>query len=291
MPSSLTNDLSWQLGDTGVIINDDLTPGAAYIDIEKAPGWDSAPFRETKRDHEGVDGGFMDAVYEQGRDVSLTGTVYFNGNPIFPFLDRLKANWAPSNVLVPLYFRSNEVGTRVLFVKPLGVKYDIDTGLRIGATAIQFSAYAEDPRIYTDFQNDFTLTVGATVYTGIGFPFGFSFGFGGVSSTTDGVTMTVGGNRPTPPLFTITGPVVNPHIYNVTTSNEMSFNTTLGVGETLVIDTQYRTVRFMGTSNRRGTMMSTGWFFLQPGSNFIRFRSENASDTGTLLIQYRDAWR
>lgn len=291
MPSSLTNDLSWQLGDTGVILNDDLTPSEPFIDIDKASGWDSAPFRETKRDHEGVDGGFMDAVFEQGRDVSLTGTVYFNGNPVFPLLDSLKANWAPSNVLVPLYFRSEEVGTRVLFVKPLGVKYDLDTGIRVGATAIQFSAYAEDPRLYTDYLNSYTLTVGATVYTGFGFPLGFPFGFGGVSTTTDSVLLPVGGNRPTPPIMTITGPVVNPYIYNDTTNNVMRFQITLGATDTLVIDTQYHTVRLGGTSNRRSTLTLPGWFFLEPGENTIRFRSENATDTGTLLVQYRDAWR
>lgn len=287
--TTLVNDTTFQLSDTGLILNDDQTPNAPYVDIETVSGFDNAPIRQTKRDHEGVDGGFMDAEFETGRDISLTGIVFANNNPMETYLDSLKANWAPSASLVPLYCNTIETGIRVLFVKPLGVKYDWDSLRRLGMAAITFSAYAEDPRIYSQTLNTLVISLGAIISTGFAFPFAFPFGFGGVSTTSDGIIVTNGGNRPTPPVFTINGPVTNPVIMNDTVSAEMDFNIDLALGETLVIDTQHRTVRLNGTANRRAFMTKPGWFMLQQGDNFIRFRGTAGS--GTLSVAYRSAWR
>jgi hypothetical protein len=293
--STLVNDTTFQLGDNGVVLNDDTQLGIPFVDIEVVGGLDSAPFRQTKRDHEGVDGGFMDAEFEQGRDISLSGVVYANGNPMETFLDSLKANWGPSGVLVPLYIFTIETGLRVVFVKPLGCQYDWDALRRTGMAAITFTAYAEDPRIYTGTLITSILPLGATVFSGFGFPLGFPFSFGGVSTTTDGVYVYNNGNRPAPVVMTITGPVINPIIMNDTTNSIMQFNITLSSIDTLTVDTQYHTVRLNGVTNRRSTLITPGWFMLQPaptatlGANFIRFRSSGG--TGTLTIAYRASWR
>lgn len=286
---TLVNDLTFQLGDTGVVLNDDFTVGAPFIDIDKVSGLDSAPFRQTKRDHEGVDGGFMDAEFETGRDITLEGTLYGNGNPIEPVLDLLKANYAPSKTLVPFYFRSADVGTRFLQVKPLGVAYDWDSARRTGTTALRFSMYAEIPFLFDINQTSVTIPVGATVFTGFAFPLGFSFGFGGVSTTSDGENFFNTGNRPAPITFTMTGPLTNPTIISDTAGTHMDFNITLSATDTLTLDTYYRTVRLNGTANRRSLMTNAGWFQMLPGTNFIRFRSQ--AGTGTLNVTYRSAWR
>lgn len=293
MPS-LVNDTTFQLTDTGVVLNDDTVPNVPFIDIETVTGLDSAPFRQTKREHEGVDGGFMDAEFETGRDISLQGVVYSNNNPTETFLDALKANWGPSTTLLPLYYYTLETGLRVIYVKPLGCQYNWDTLRRVGMTAITFTAYAEDPRIYSGSQLVSVIPVNATVFTGFAFNFGFNLSFGGVTNTSDGQFVYNLGNRPAPIVMTITGPVTNPIIVNDTVSSLMAFNITLGVGDQLVIDTQYRTVRLNG-ANRRSTMTYPGWFDLQPapiaagGANFIRFRSSGG--TGTLTLTYRASWR
>lgn len=294
MPS-LVNDATFQLTDTGVVINDDTVLNVPFIDVEVVTGLDNAPYRQTKRDHEGVDGGFMDAEFEQGRDISIQGILYANNNPIETFLDRLKANWAPSQVLLPLYIYTIETGLRVVYVKPLGCQYDWDALRRLGMAAITFTCYAEDPRIYSGTLQTTIIPMGATVFSGFSFNLGFNFGFGGVSTTTDGQFVYNVGNRPAPVVMTIAGPMVNPIIMNDTTSSVMQFNITLSSLDTLTIDTQYHTVRLNGTANRRSTLLTPGWFMLQPdpiagaGANFIRFRG--ASGTGTLTVAYRASWR
>lgn len=286
----LTEDLTFRLGDDGVILNSDST-GFPFVDIDSVKGLDSAPFRTTQRDHEGDDGGFMDAEFERGRDIVLGGTIYTDGDNMETYLDSLKFNWAPSPSLIPLYFSSPGVVERLLFVKPLGVRYDWTTMRRLGVADIQFSAFAEDPRIYEVVEQNFSIPLGATVFTGFGFNLGFNFGFGGVSSTTDTVTITNTGNRPAPALFTIHGPVTNPRILNDTLSKEMVFNIILGASDVLVVDPKNRTVVLNGTANRRNVLQAPTWFYLAVGENTIRYRAESSDPTSFLEIDYRPAWR
>lgn len=282
------SDLTFQL-DSGPIMN--LDPGAgSFMDITKVRGLDSASFRTTERDHEGVDGGFMDAEFEKGRNVIVEGTVYASTDTIETYLDTLKATFAPSRTLKSFVWKAPGVNERVLFVKPLGISYDWETARRIGATDFQASMFAEIPLIFDNNLQSPSMGLGALVLTGFGFDLGFNFGFGGVSSTVDGVSFEVGGNRPTPATFVMTGPVLNPQIVSDTAGITMAFNIELFSGETLVVDTYYRTVRLNGTTNRRNTLTAPNWFHLQPGTNFIRYRAETAT-ASTLTVQFRSAWR
>jgi len=162
------SDYEFQLNNTGVRLNgsDIATP---YVDIEKVSGLDSAPYRETVRDHEGQDGGFIDAEFEQGREIALEGTAFGTINNVEPYLDSLKANFGPVTSPIPFYFKSTGVAERVIFVKPRGVRFDWDTARRLGMTAIQFLMYAEDPRIYDNLLQSSTVTFGGLVTTGFSF--------------------------------------------------------------------------------------------------------------------------
>jgi hypothetical protein len=162
------SDLTFRLGDTGVVLNDDSL-SFPFIDIDKVTGFDSAPFRETIRDHEGADGGFMDAEFETGREIILEGTVYCEIGTEETFLDSIKYNYAPSTVLIPFYLKAPGVNERVIFVKPRGVSYDWDILRRIGQTAIQFKMYAEDPRIYDNSLINVSIPYGGAATTGFGF--------------------------------------------------------------------------------------------------------------------------
>jgi hypothetical protein len=121
----LTDVFSYRLGDNGVILNPtNLVP--PFVDITEITGLDNAPYRTTERDHEGTDGGYMDAMYEKGRTITLEGMAYSSVHEqVTPFLDQLKADFAPSRVPVPFYYLEPGVPERLLFVKPLGARYDI----------------------------------------------------------------------------------------------------------------------------------------------------------------------
>jgi hypothetical protein len=280
------DDYTWQLNG-GVLINDS-TVGLPFVDVDKVSGLDSAPYRETIRDHEGTDGGFIDAEFEQGRELSIEGTVYADVGTIEFYMDSLKANYAPVTSPIPLVMKAPGVNERVVFVKPRGVRYSWDAARRTGMSPIQFLMYAEDPRIYDNVLNNQVIPFGGTATTGFGFNFGFNFGFG-VTVPPDGQFVINTGNRPAPAILTITGPVVDPRIINDTDSKTLNFVITLSALDTLTIDLANRTVLLNGSTNRRNTLQTSDWFLFGIGSTFIRFGG--ASGTGTLTVSWRSAWR
>lgn len=280
------NDYEFKLDTTGVLLNG--TTSLPYVDVEKVTGLDSAPYRETVRDHEGADGGFMDAEFEKGRDVIIDGTAYCDVSNVETFLDSVKANFAPVTTPIPFYFKPPGVTERVIFVKPRGVRYDWESLRRTGLTPIQFLMFAEDPRVYDNNLTTQIIAFGGTATTGFGFSFGFNLSFG-AAVPPDGQFVVNNGNRSMPAILTITGPVVDPRIVNDTDSKTLSFIITLLAGETLTINLANRTVVFNGSANRRGTLQTTDWFLFRPGSTFIRLGG--ASGSGTLTVSYRNAWR
>jgi len=281
------NDYEFQLNDSGVRLN--TTSAIPFVDINKVSGLDNAPYRETTRDHEGVDGGFLDAEFEKGRDIILEGVVFGDLTSVEPYLDSLKYNYAPVTSPIPFYYKSSGVTERVIFVKTRGVRFDWDSARRIGTTDIQFLMFAEDPRIYTNVLNNTNISYGGDAGLGLAFSFGFNINFGG-GATPGGGTFTNDGNRSTPVVFTITGPVINPIIYNYTTGKTMSFIIELTGSDTLTINTNTRTVYLNGNSNRRNTMQTFDWIFFDPGSNLIGYGGSSGSGS-VLNVQYRSAWR
>lgn len=281
-------DYTFKLGDTGEVLNDDIS--GRFVDVTRVTGLDSAPYRTTERDWEGNDGGFLDAEYEKGRQIVLTGTVYSDDDlELESYLDSLKSNFAPSRTLVPLYFKPPGEDERMLLVKPLGCRYDWTTDRGFGSAEVQFSAFAEDPRIYTSELKTLTVSLAGAFSGGFAFNFGFNLDFGS-GSVGLGANAHNSGNRSTPPVFTIHGPSLNPRILNDTTGDEMHFIISLASDETLVVDTKYRTVRLDGVTNRRHTLAFPTWFHLAPGDNYLRYLADVATAT-SVTVEYRDAWR
>lgn len=288
---ALTEDYTYQLGDYGVILNPDDTTQDMFVDIDDVRGLDSAPFRQTERDHEGTDGSFMDAEYEKGRTIVLEGTAYARDhNNIEAFLDSLKSNWAPSRTLIPFYFQHPGVSVRHLMVKPLGVKYNVAALRRTGLTDIQFQAFAEDPRIY-GAENIIVIPQHTTSTEGFDLPLGFPFAFAAIPQTP-GTIINVQGNRPTPAIITIPSlagaSLWNPTIEHVESGNTLEFDIEIPSGTELVIDLQYRTVRLSG-QNRRSRLVEPNWFLLDPGQNTLRLYATTSN--GTMTVKYKPAWR
>lgn len=282
-------DLVFRLGANGTELNTDATPNAPFVDIKRVYGFDSAPIRETERDHEGVDGGFLDAEFEKGRPLMMDGEVFATPSTLENYLDQLKAEWAPSPTPVPFFFKAPGQAERLMFVKPRGLRYDWEENRRRGVMRVQFVFYGEDPRIYSS-----TLTSIAILYGGIGgngfpFNFGFDLNFGG-GLLPSGSAVNNAGNRSTPATLLIAGPIDKPFVANDTVGAQLFFDTFLDTGDTLIVDTGNKTVILNGVTNRRSVLIAPTWFLLKPGDNFIRFGG-NSGGAPTVTVQFRSAWR
>lgn len=170
-------------------------------------------------------------------------------------------------------------------VRKLSLPVNMDYYNGIGRAMVQF--HCTDPRLYSSTLQTVNFTQ-ATTSGGMTFNATFNLSFGGaVSGGT--ATCTNGGEFPTPWVGTITGPIVEPRIENVTTGQTIYFTGTLTAGQTLVVGSLDKTALLNGTSSRYSWVKyGTQWFDLAAGDNILRLAG--SSGTGTMAVQFRSAW-
>lgn len=289
MAVPVLNDYEYQLGDGGTVLNPTAAGVAAtlpFVDITQIDGLDSPEYRISEHDHEGVDGGYTDAEFLKARVLTLAGTVYADGSNPEAIMDSLKYDFRPSTTEVPFYFKHPGKPLRVVFVKPLGVRYNVEQLRRIGQTTVQFLMTCPTPYIYDAAISTYTGQIIAS-YTGFGFNLAFNFGFGG-SVITPGVTVNSFGNHRAYPFITIRGPVTTPVLTESNTGRTLSFNVTLGTGDIVYIDTRKHTAVLNGVGSIRGLLLpGSKWFYVDPGQpSTITFTGDlaltgSATATGT----------
>jgi hypothetical protein len=100
------------------------------------------------------------------------------------------------------------------------------------------------------------------------------------------------GNRPTPPVFTITGPIVAPIIDDDSTGAHI-FTTNLSLASTdvVVIDVAAKTLKVNGTIRQDFfDGKNSSWFELGIGVNLLRLRGTGMVAAQTsLAVSFRDA--
>lgn len=167
-----------------------------------------------------------------------------------------------------------------------GVKQDLKYGLHVGDMVIEF--VATDPRIYSNTLNSATSNLQSPT-GGITFPLTFDLVFG--SSTSPITNVTNNGTFETRPLVTITGPITNPNIENVTTGNILNLVGTIAAGDSLYVDFLNHTILLNNTASRYSWLQNPqNWWTLIPGTNQIRFSGTAGAGTPTINIQWRDAY-
>jgi hypothetical protein len=197
-------------------------------------------------------------------------------------------------VLLPLMFQlPGQAQNRMVYCRcrkldlPIDVSYSMDDG----SAAVLLEAV--DPRIY-DVTLQSLLTSQPVMTGGLGFPLGpFPVGFGSVGSGGM-IFATNAGNFNTRPVLGISGPCINPVVENRTAGQTLAFSITLGVGDTLTVDLNARSVLLNGPASRRNSMVSTPdqlWELAAATTSEIHFRTSDLTNTGaTLSMSFRSAW-
>jgi hypothetical protein len=275
--------------DDGITLNTDAV--APFVDITSVQGLDSAPLRTTTKDHEGTDGGFVDAELETLRTVVLEGVVYSDPTRHDAYLEALKANFEPNTDPQPLYYGLDS-GDRVVFGKSQGLKYNKTNERSYGKQEFNVTVICGDPRIYSPtVVSSGKIYLSAATSGGRGYPKGFPFGYGAAVTQSSG-SITPGGTRSTPGWYVITGPIINPIIVNDTTGQQWTFTTSLAAGEQLWINPRIKTVRLGENGPSRRKTLKGLWWFLQKGQNTFRLQgSGGTAGVTNLEIFARPAWR
>lgn len=279
------SDYEYQFGADGILLNSSAAGGTTatlpFYDVERVSGLDSPEFRTTTRDHEGVDGGYVDSEYMTMRTVVIEGTIYADPQDAEDICDRLRYNFRPSTEERPFYFKHPNKPPRVVFGKGLGARYNVEQLRRWGSTACQCTLICPTPYIYDAAEIIGFGDLGGRD-SGFGFDLGFDFGFGGSNSYDGGVGVFNEGNHDAYPIVTIYGPVQNPGLTESRSGKRVEFNLTLGRDDFLEVDFLRHRVTLNGVTSRRHTLVSgpRSWWTVPPGASTIRMTGSQGSGTG-----------
>jgi hypothetical protein len=176
----------------------------------------------------------------------------------------------------------------------------IDTSYSSGLATATYEFFCPDPRYYDDTLKSTDLTdalavAGRTynrVYTApetpTANPYQTGMYYGGGSSAANLINNS--GWTTTYPIITIQGPAVNPRIDNVTTGEFLSTTIVLGTADTLVFNTDYKTVTINGV-NRRAILSNTStWFAAPPGTSYYTFYATGTTGNTACVVSWRNAY-
>jgi hypothetical protein len=286
MAAPVLSEFTFQLGDSGVLLNAD--GGTPYIDVDKVEGLGNAPFKSTSKELDGMDGGMVTTEFEGIREVTIGGYIYGGSDPIEPLIDNLKANYAPTPDNVPFYFKAAGVAQRMLWCKSQGFSASWEAMRRFNSTPFSIKVLCEDPTIYGVTERTASVYLGTST-SGYTFPRAFSYTFGG-SNVPNSPPVHNYGNKPVGFKLQFTGQtVVNPRITHETLNKTVRLNLTAAGTDEILVDFQKQQVYFNGAA-RRKAVVEEGWFLLQPGDNRITLQSDSSiAVTGNII--YYDGYR
>lgn len=267
------NTEEYKFLNNGIILNSKAT--IPFVDITSVDGVDSADVRTQTHDREGIHGGYVSAEFESLRTLTINGVIYASPVGFDAFMDRLKANFAPTRRDHPFYMMT-DAGLRVIYGKSLGLKYSKDQMRRLGKANFQVQLLCADPRWYTPDEIRVTLTN---------------------SSTDPNVNFTSLGNRDTPTKIYVTNMSIvgadRAYIYLYNVDGLVTYdlvNVVATTSDILILDLDRRTASLNWTKNVLGSINISGqWHGVTGGINKFTLSSHLGTFDATLV--YKDAWR
>jgi phage-related protein len=144
----------------------------------------------------------------------------------------------------------------------------VDPDYTYGKIKAQYEFFCPDPRYYDYVTN--TASMAVTQPLGRTYNRTYNLTFGGGSQTQTAIVQN-NGNTTTYPIITIYGPVTNPVVGSLTSSQALSLNYTMAQSDIFSIDLLNKTILLNGNPARNLLLGSSQWFAAPPGTNLFYF--------------------
>lgn len=270
---------------------------APNVALTRVSGLGSPPPRRRLVAHSERHGGVDYTKFYEPRVIPLAGEAWTTATVnVTAAFDALKEAFALDGGDVVFKFR--RIGMAEDEYVTARVADELDWDINAAETFVKWAVtlIAADPRMYAvatkTGQYDPT-----TAGSGVGIDFqgtapGIKFPIDFAGTATTHLTVENQGNYPTPPVFTVTGPVTNPIVDNDTLGVSIyTQDLALTSGQTIVIDVEKRTATLAGVD--RPDLIDarqTTWFSLVKGPNKLRLRGSGMVAAQTLLqVSFHDA--
>lgn len=273
---------TWQLDTWQGNVTDD---NAVDWIVSSEDGWSSTPaIRGDSSDLPGGDGGYDTNPLYGPRVISLSGSAVGPDSSTIASAKRQFAALLEASRGGTLTVTEGEVVLSCA-VRPSGPFRVTDTAPY--AFDWQMQLTAPDPRKYGPSVEQTTGMAASS--GGLSFPVSFPADFG--TSTSGAVFCANDGTVASWPVLRITGPVVNPRVWNPDTGDGLTFALTIGAGEYVDVDTGARTVLYQGAASRRSTVSVSGrWVPVLPGGSQLSWGADTYSASAFLTVTSRSAW-
>jgi hypothetical protein len=251
--------------------------GSPY-QILSVDGLESLPGIRNQDDNRGYhDGMFTGRDFLGGRTISIIfntfgdalGSAQTNYNTIQSTL------LPQTSGTTPLYFKFPNSPTSEQFVdaRVRGLRTTVDANYTYGYITSQVEFFCPDPNYYNN--NLQTAVMAFSPIAGRTYNRTFDYNYGGGSAV---ITTTISniGWATTYPTITITGPITNPVVGDLTSGDVLNFTGTYSALDTLEIDLYNQLITLNG-SPARNLLISGTWFDAPPGNSLYYF-----TGTGTL---------
>lgn len=249
-----------------------MGPGTA-LEFQKIEGMDMPAVRSGDASRAREHGLFIGLDALGGREVTITAEL---GPVVGETFEESWGNLASAttpggSIESPLYLNLPGFGTLVSMARCRKRQMPIDIQFALGNLAgVTLQWNSSDPRLYAA-PTDSAITSPPGTISGLTFPLGFPFSFGG-GSVAGTIQLTNAGNLDCPLLLTINGPCTNPSVFLVNgltgVTYSLGFALSMNAGDQLVIDTDMHTATYytagttLGSTRLMDMIAGSQWFTL-----------------------------
>jgi len=266
--------------------------GSSVYQITNVEGLEALPGIRNQDDNRGYfDGMFSGRDFLGGRTIVINMiTLSGNGNSAQGNFNLLQAAINPQQSgTTPLQFQLSPVDNlQFVNARVRARATSLDPNYTYGYITSQLTFFCPDPNIYDNTIQTGTMSVSTPLGRTYNRTYNLTYGGG---SQTQTLNVTNQGWATTYPQITIKGPIINPVIGNLTTSQALNFNYTMGASDTFVIDLLNRTVLLNGAPARNLLFGTSAWFAAPPGTSQYYFSGlGSAVGVTNATVQWNNAY-
>lgn len=266
-----------------------LGQGVQVLSVE---GLEDMPTLRTQDDTRGFnDGQFTGRDFLNGRSIVFTLQIMNDSaNTMQTYLSQLKTNlmWQQSGTgTLQFQLPGRSVQRVSARVRRRSIKIDPD--YVYGRAEAVIEMFCPDPRIYADTAKSAVLnptTSRGRIYNRT---YNLTYTVASGSGTSSSVVAN-SGNVTVYPTITLAGQITNPVITNSTTGDFIALQIGMATLDTLVIDTDLRSITYNGNPARNILTNASTWISLAPGNSTLGIVASAADPTSTCTISFRDGY-
>lgn len=258
-------------------------------------GLESPSIRLPSFERPNVDGSFVPNQLYGGRAISLEGKVTGNGDLITyrtrrRTLENAARIYRPGGVLSPITFKFKTMDDLELQAEVYVQKLTLPDIMLTGGNFL-LDLFAPDIRLLSQTEH----VEQVNIFQGGGMPIPMPIPMDMSAGASVEAAITNAGDTGAFPFITVYGTIDDPTISNQTTGDSFSIDYTLTTAaERIEIDVENRTVLYFADATATGVNIrdkfSGDWFEIASGNNSIKLVVADTTDTGYMVIQWRDAY-